>query len=524
MVVAVLACLEALDAVRGVSAVTLTGREIRLMLLALAQITAAVFALKLRLLAAAGTHRVADQAGATSTAAWLAHLTQTDRPEATAQVRAAQDLQDRYPLLADALAAGRVSPEQVKVCLQALRRLPRNLAPDQLAACQRFLIDAAQRLTPRQLKTVGRKLWEVIDPDGAEAKDGKDLHDEEQLARAKAYFRSWRNGDGTTGFRGKLPDLHADILIKIITAHASPRRVNNPNIPTSQPDNHTHPQTSTGRPDSGTSGTGGNRSGDAPSNAPDTEDRPGDAAGHETADPHDQPPLGDDSPPQDNPPEDGPPDDDPPDDAEGDEGRAGAGAGSWGAPGREEEESPAEPDTGRSVPYPVRLGHGLIDLIERLPQHAIPTTGGHTATVVVTLRYDQLLTGLGTATLNTGTTISATQALRLACQAGIIPAVLDGDGAPLHLGHERRLHNKHQRIAIELRDGPTCALDGCDIPAAWCHAHHVVPWSKGGQTSVDDGILICPHHHNLAHHPNWQLTRQDGVWRFRKVDPKKQTP
>ena len=240
VVVAVLACLEALDAVRGVSAVTLTGREIRLMLLALAQITAAVFALKLRLLAAAGTHRVADQAGATSTATWLAHLTQTDRPEATAQVRAAQDLEGRYPLLADALAAGRVSPEQVKVCLQALRRLPRNLAPDQLEACQRFLIDAAQRLTPRQLKTVGRKLWEVIDPDGAEAKDGKDLHDEEQLARAKAYFRSWRNGDGTTGFRGKLPDLHADILIKIITAHASPRRVNNPNIPTSQPDNHTH--------------------------------------------------------------------------------------------------------------------------------------------------------------------------------------------------------------------------------------------------------------------------------------------
>ena len=498
VVVAVLACLEALDAVRTVSPVTLTGREIRLMLLAVAQITAAVFALKLRLLAAAGTHRVADSTGATSTAAWLGHLTQTDRPEATAQVRAAQDLEGRYPLLADALAAGRVSPEQVKVCLQALRRLPRNLAPDQLAACQRFLIDAAQRLTPRQLKTVGRKLWEVIDPDGAEAKDGRDLHNEEQLARAKAYFRSWRNGDGTTGFRGKLPDLHADILLKIITAHASPRRVHNPNIPTSQPDNHTHPHNTS--PDS-TSDTDPN-----PGEAADPQDTAtGDSDLPDQGPPDSGPsgerppgePLGDANPPQDNPPDEGPPD---------------------------EDESPEEPDTGRSVPYPVRLGHGLIDLIERLPKHAIPTTGGHTATVVVTLRYDQLLTGLGTATLNTGTTISATQALRLACQAGIIPAVLDGDGAPLHLGHERRLHNKHQRIAIELRDGPTCALHGCDIPAAWCHAHHVVPWSEGGQTTLDDGILICPHHHNLAHHPRWQLTRQDGVWRLRKVDSKKQTP
>jgi len=46
-----------------------------------------------------------------------------------------------------------------------------------------------------------------------------------------------------------------------------------------------------------------------------------------------------------------------------------------------------------------------------------------------------------------------------------------------------------------------------------------VPWSEGGETTLDDGILICPHHHNLAHHPNWQLTRQDGVWRLRKIDP-----
>jgi len=53
------------------------------------------------------------------------------------------------------------------------------------------------------------------------------------------------------------------------------------------------------------------------------------------------------------------------------------------------------------------------------------------------------------------------------------------------------------------------------------------PWNALGQRchseGVADGILICPHHHNLAHHPTWQLTRQDGVWRFRKVDPK-QTP
>ena len=241
IVAAMLTCLEALHAVRGVSAGTLTATEIRLMLLAVLQVTAAVFALRLRLLVAGQVQRVADLTGATSTAAFFAHLTQTRRADANAQVRLAEDLDRRFPLLADALARGLVSPEHVQVAVAALRKLPKTVTAEQLDKCQRFLVDAARQWDPATLRQLGRKLWQVIDPDGADRREGEALEDEEELAKAKAYFRSWRNGDGTTGFRGKLPDLHADILLKAIQALAAPRRRKNPNIPTGQPDDIRHP-------------------------------------------------------------------------------------------------------------------------------------------------------------------------------------------------------------------------------------------------------------------------------------------
>lgn len=453
IVVALVTCLEALESVRGVGAYTLSAHEIRLMLLAVMQVMAAVFGLKLRLIVAGEVQRVADLTGATSVAAFLAHLTQTRRADASAEVRLARDLDRRFPRLAEALEQGLMSPEQVKVAVSALRRLPRDLEPAQWDAVQRVLVEAAQGMNPSQLRTVGRKLWEVIDPDGAEAKEGKDLQDEEDLARARAYFRSWRNGDGTTGFRGKLPDLQADMLIKAIQAFASPRRRANPNIPTSQPDDMHR----------------------------DSDTTP-ELAGHGAA-------------------------------PDSDGGHRDAGE------SHEEEtegESPEERETGRSIPYPVKLGHGLMDLVERIPPDLLPSSGGLCATVVVTMRLEQLHDALGVATVDTGTMISATQARRLACEAGIIPIVLGGQSQPLDIGRQSRLHNKYQRIALGVRDGG-CITEGCDRPAAFTEVHHPRPWKDGGTTSLENGVLVCPYHHHLWHHPAWEVTQlPQGKVRFRR--------
>lgn len=60
-----------------------------------------------------------------------------------------------------------------------------------------------------------------------------------------------------------------------------------------------------------------------------------------------------------------------------------------------------------------------------------------------------------------------------------------------------RSANFHQRLSLFGRDG-VCQHPGCDVPASRCDAHHVVPWARGGPTSVDNMTLLCPKHHRLV--------------------------
>ncbi len=158
---------------------------------------------------------------------------------------------------------------------------------------------------------------------------------------------------------------------------------------------------------------------------------------------------------------------------------------------------------GERRPGPERMGRAFCEYLERYPTDRLPEAGGVAATVVVTMELDSLLGGLKAAHLSTGETISATEARRLACGAGIIPAVLGGQSQPLDVGRTRRLHTKAQRIALGLRDGG-CTAEGCDWPPALCHAHHPIPWSHGGATSVANGRLLCPRHHARAHDPTYE--------------------
>lgn len=50
---------------------------------------------------------------------------------------------------------------------------------------------------------------------------------------------------------------------------------------------------------------------------------------------------------------------------------------------------------------------------------------------------DVLRDGIGAATLDDGSPVSPTEARRMACEVGVIPAVLGGAGQVLDLGRER---------------------------------------------------------------------------------------
>ena len=161
------------------------------------------------------------------------------------------------------------------------------------------------------------------------------------------------------------------------------------------------------------------------------------------------------------------------------------------------------------LPYDQQLGHAFGSFVEAVDPKRLPLHGGDATTLVVTVPLETLRTGLGTATLG-DTPITAGEARRLACRSGLVPAVLGGRSQVLDLGHASRFFSAGQRKALALAQ-PTCRTEGCDIPAAWCEAHHAgKPWSQHGRTDLADGLLLCSFHHHRAHDRRYDVSQCSG--------------
>ena len=162
-------------------------------------------------------------------------------------------------------------------------------------------------------------------------------------------------------------------------------------------------------------------------------------------------------------------------------------------------------------PLSHRRGAAFCALLEHLDPSRLPHHGGDATTVVVTMTLEQLCTDLATAGVisHDDQRITAGEARRLACTARVVPAVLGRRSEVLDLGRASRLFSPAQRKALRLRDR-RCRAVGCTIPATWCEAHHLRPWSLCGTTDLDDGVLLCSFHHHRAHDPTYELSRHPG--------------
>ena len=145
----------------------------------------------------------------------------------------------------------------------------------------------------------------------------------------------------------------------------------------------------------------------------------------------------------------------------------------------------------------------LVTIVGRHAEMRSPRISGEAPTVTITVaastltgdpdRLDDL------ATLNrSGDTVPVSIAARYICDSFIQAVVQDDDGHPLKLGRRQRLFSKAQRRAIIARDRH-CRAPGCTAPPGWCETHHIQPWAAGGTTDVDNGILLCQHHHTEVH-------------------------
>lgn len=160
--------------------------------------------------------------------------------------------------------------------------------------------------------------------------------------------------------------------------------------------------------------------------------------------------------------------------------------------------------------------------------HVAAPESGERPRVVVTLDYEQLRDALastakGTSTsllpagrFDSGAPVGIATVRRLACDAGILPAVLGGRSDQLDLGRSTRSFSLATRRAAKLRDGGRCARHGCRRRIVDCH--HIVWWSRGGPSDLENAAWLCAFHHWLVHEGGWSL-RRIGPGRYVFTDP-----
>ncbi|WP_427016898.1 DUF222 domain-containing protein [Pseudarthrobacter sp. P1] len=162
-------------------------------------------------------------------------------------------------------------------------------------------------------------------------------------------------------------------------------------------------------------------------------------------------------------------------------------------------------------PRPQLLLHALLDCVRLATRTGtLPDNGGLRPQLFITVTLAELAAGPGSAAVPHSGPIPAAAIRTAACDAGIIPAVLGAEGEILDVGRSQRLVPPHIRRALLIRDRG-CAFPGCDRPPQWTDAHHIVYRSQGGDTSVENCVLLCSYHHHLIHHTGWAVESVHGI-------------
>ena len=117
----------------------------------------------------------------------------------------------------------------------------------------------------------------------------------------------------------------------------------------------------------------------------------------------------------------------------------------------------------------------------------------------------------------TGQPIPCTVLERVACDSEVTRIVLGPDREVLDVGRTRRTVTPAQRRAVIARDR-TCRGPGCHAPPRLCEVHHLIWWTRGGPTSVENSGLFCWRCHDWIHTEDIAITHQNGTWTFTHPD------
>ncbi len=93
--------------------------------------------------------------------------------------------------------------------------------------------------------------------------------------------------------------------------------------------------------------------------------------------------------------------------------------------------------------------------------------------------------------------VSAETSRRMACDSSVVHWHENDAGEPLNIGRKTRSIPPAIRRALKRRDGG-CRFPGCSS-TRFVDAHHIRHWADGGETSMNNLVLLCRRHHRLVH-------------------------
>ncbi len=158
-----------------------------------------------------------------------------------------------------------------------------------------------------------------------------------------------------------------------------------------------------------------------------------------------------------------------------------------------------------------RRADALVDLASRqLKDGNLPAVHGQRPHLTITTTLQTLCRVEGTppAELAGAGPIHAETARRIACDSVRTTVVTadaaEGSGSVLSVGRASRAIPAPIRAALVVRD-KGCRVPGCDRPAGWTDGHHIKHWADGGETSLDNLVLLCRRHHRMVHERGWEI-------------------
>jgi len=107
---------------------------------------------------------------------------------------------------------------------------------------------------------------------------------------------------------------------------------------------------------------------------------------------------------------------------------------------------------------------------------------------------------------------------RLCCDGYAVVITENERGEPLNIGRKTRVVPTAIQRALRARDNNCCTFPGCRN-RRYLHSHHVEHWSNGGETSLDNLMLLCTKHHTLVHEGGFRIEKDfQDRWYFKRPD------